>query len=438
MFKRIVKDERGVALGVSLGVMSVMSVIAALVFASSYELSQTTNSDRNDKRAFQAAEAGLQVATYRLNNLAPLDEQCITNAGIVIIGTGCVGSGELSDGAEWSYHMTPVLSNGVCAGYAVSFDINDPELSLAPRCVTATGTVNGVSKRVQARIVLFKGFPLFGAGGILCLKACTVKNTASVNGILASNGQVNLGNGSTVTGGIKLGPSAPGPNVGNSNVSVSWRTFEQGGWVLSPVEIGNTDTVNDNENWDFSAGSNYTWDPTTRELDLTKGTMTLRGGTYNFCNLHLGNNSTIVLASGATARIFIDSPERATESPCAAGTGRLVMDNNIHNPGASEDLQVYVYGEDPSATVPAVEINNHGTLNFALHAPRASVIVKNAVTLTGGINANYAEFKNDLVFAFGSTLGNLRTTTSAILYQRTAWRECQRQPTVANDPTSGC
>ncbi len=62
---RVRSDESGVAMIVAIGTLMVLLTLTALVAEGSVQLSGTSNTDRNAKRAFQAAEAGLQVATYR-------------------------------------------------------------------------------------------------------------------------------------------------------------------------------------------------------------------------------------------------------------------------------------------------------------------------------------------------------------------------------------
>jgi hypothetical protein len=438
MFRRIANDERGLALPVVLGVLAVMALISAYAFSSAVNLSTSSHDDRASKRAFQAAETGLQVATYRINNLAPLDGQCISTTVISapIISGGCTDSGQLADGGKWEYHMTPVLFGGSCAGYLINYNPADPSISLAPRCITATGTVNGVKRRTQARVVLFKGAPIFGVPGIICLTSCEVVNAAQVNGTIASNGLIKLGNSSTVSGGLILAQGTGRYEVGNSSPNVTYRPADQGGFVLTPVEIGNTATVNDNGAWTASSGANFSYDATTRQLVLTKGTLTLRGGNYNFCSIEIGSNAQIVLANGAKARIFVDSPERGTTSGCPAGTGYVDAQNNFVNPGSAEDLQLYMYGGDPTGKN-GIEFKNAAELNMAIHAPRATVMFKNQATINGGVNANNVIMKNTMSFYWSAAVGTLSSTTNAILYQRTAWRECRRVPTSSN-PTSGC
>jgi hypothetical protein len=250
-----------------------------------------------------------------------------------------------------------------------------------------------------------------------------------------------------VTNGLVLGPAAPQPEVGNSDVGeVTRRSPEEGPWVLAPVEIGNSATVNNNGAWTFSGKANdMRWNESgPRELELRGGTLILHGGVYNFCNVEIKNNATIALASGVPGQpppraiVFIDSPERGDASSCRPGTGRLVANNSFDNPGPAENLQLYVYGADPSPDTPAVEFVNSVNMTMALHAPRATVLFKNDATFHGAVNANKAIFLNGVEFTFGgSGVAGLRALKTKPLWERTAWRECQSTPTSA-DPASGC
>jgi hypothetical protein len=442
---RVTSEERGVAMIVAIGALMVLLTLTALVAQESIHLSSTSNEDRNAKRAFQAAEGGLQVATYRLNKLAPLDSQCIAN--LPILASGCNSNGSLGNGATWSYHMTKVLTlgdNATCTGFPISYDPSSTTVSLAPRCITATGTVNGVSRRVQARVVLFKGQPIFPLGGIICLQTCSAGNAVLVhNGAVGANGSVNIGNSSSVANGFKLGPNAT-VSQGNSTNAISYRSNEEGPWVLSAVDVGNTATVNNNGNWTFGTGSTYTWSTTSRQLNMSKGTLTLKGGIYNFCSIDIGNNATVAVAQGAKAVIYIDSPSR-TGSGCAAGTGYLDANNNFDNPNLNPDgtpqteaLQIYVYGNDPSSSKPAVAFNNSSALNAVIHAPNATVKFKNSAVLYGALNANKVDAVNSLDFTWGGQgVASLRTNATVSLFQRTAWRQCRSAPTTSN-PGSGC
>jgi len=446
---RVRSDESGVAMVVAIGTLMVLLTLTALVAEGSVQLSGTSNTDRNAKRAFQAADAGLQVATYRLNKLAPLDAQCIADLPILpVLAGGCTSSGSLGNGSSWSYHMTRVLTltdNASCAGFPIQYDPNGSALSLAPRCITSTGTVNGVTRRVQARVVVFTGQPIFPLGGIICLQLCQMGNAVLAhNGAIGGNGTVEVGNSSNIQGGFKLAQGAT-VTQGNSTNAISYRTNDEGPWVLTAVDIGNTATTNNNGNWTFSSGATYTWNASTRQLNMTKGTLTLKGGVYNICSIDIGNNATVAVAQGAKAVLYIDSPAR-TGSGCASGAGYIDANNNFDNPNVNPDgtpqteaLQVYVYGSDPSSSKPALQFKNSSALNAVIHAPNAAVNFKNAAVVYGAINGNKVTTVNSLDFSWGGQgVASLRTNATISLFQRTGWRQCRSTPTDASDPGSGC
>ncbi len=438
ILQRLASDERGVAMIVSMGVLAVILSLTAAVAANSVHVSDTSNRDRDEKRAFQAADAGLQVATYRLNKLAPGDGLCVTNVVQAPVNGDCAATGSLGNGATWKYNLSPVLSVGDnCAGFPIT-----SVSQLLPRCITATGTVNGVKRRVQSRIVLNTGAPIFPMPGLIALNSMKFKNSSRIHAGMGANGLVELSNSNEVDGGIKLGPGAPAAQVGNSTIGgggISYRSNQEGPWVLAPVDVGNSATVNDNGSWTRSGGNTAVWnggDPAYRELQLDNGTLTLTGGTYNFCQLTVGNSVTIVVPQGAKVRVFIDSPNRPG-SGCRSNvdTGRFVVNNGLSILGNADQFQLYVYGGDTSYG-PAVEINNSGDLHMGIHAPSASVLFKNSQRFWGGINAKNIEWKNSTDFWWDDSLSSLRGVTTS-LYQRTAWRECQPDPT-SSAAASGC
>ena len=95
---------------------------------------------------------------------------------------------------------------------------SEGEVTVTQRCVTSIGKANGERRRIQARVASYIGTQLFPVGGILAINGITVKNTAIVNGVLGSNGQIDLGNNSYIGGGIELGTaSTPPPTLGNGS-----------------------------------------------------------------------------------------------------------------------------------------------------------------------------------------------------------------------------
>lgn len=477
---RLLRDQTGIALPTALGVLTVVGVLSASVFAVSMRVNDTSSASRDAKRALSAADAGIEAATFRMNEQGlQATSRCFTTEA-VLPGTGtdpetgttpadgeCAGySEDLGNGSSYTYYVTPELNEGdVCAGLPVSHADTTGKVTVTQRCVTSIGEADGERRRVQARVASYIGSQLFPVGGILAINGLKVNNTAIVSGVLGSNGQIELGNSSQVSGGIELGEaSTPPPILGNGTTlggPVSYRSEAKGAFVLAPVDMGNTATENDNDRIvsGHDAGTNVTYDHDMRSLTIgNNGSITLGGGTYNFCKVVMGNNSYITIAAGARVRFFLDSPDR-TGSGCipssytgseseraaqarAAGWGGMVLaqGSNFNNPGHAINFQIYMYGyNDGSHTV---EFNNTSAMNAAIYAPNSNLIWKNTAGITGGVAASTVEFKNSATFAWagetgGFSLSDLRTDTVSVYY-RMAWAECRRARTATTDPESGC
>jgi hypothetical protein len=475
--RRLLRDQTGIALPSALGVLVVVGTLSSANFAVSSRLNDTSTASRDAKRALQAADAGLEAAMFRMNEIGLQSEsKCFTTSAIDP-GTGtdpdvggtpasgeCAGvQDDLGNNSDYMYYVTPALDEGdECAGVDVHNADPDGKVTITQRCVTSVGEVNGERRRIQARVASYIGTQLFPVGGILAINGIKVKNTAIVSGVLGSNGQIELGNNSTVSGGIKLGTSStPPPILGSGSTlggPITYRSEAEGAYVLAPVDMGNTATVNDNGRITSGqdSGSNVTYTNTSaapRTLTIANnGSLTLGGGTYNFCKVTLGNNSFITIAAGAKIRFFLDSPDRAG-SGCipsgqtaaqakANGYGGMVLGegSNFNNPGHAINFQIYMYGYTDGTH--KVEFHNSQAINAAIYAPSSELIWNNSAGITGAVAASKVEFKNTASFAWAGgsgqfDLSELRTDTVSVYY-RMAWTECRRARPTTSDPESGC
>jgi Tfp pilus assembly protein PilX len=456
LFTKLIRNESGNAMAMALGVLAVTGVMTGSVFTVSARLSDSSNQSRDQKKALSAADAGLEAAVYRMNkqNLQNTTD-CFTTGLVAKVAGECPGqSGSLGNGASYTYHVTPALGAGdTCAGVPISYT-GSGAITIVQRCVTAAGTANGVTRRIQARVASYIGLQLFSLG-ILGLNEVTMQNSSNVAAWIGSNGKISLGNSNTVTG-LELGPSASSPTLGNSSAvgSVTRRSVAQGNHVLAPVDVGNSATVNDNARITNGqdASSGVTYNPTTRFLTLgNSSSITLGGGTYNFCKLEATNSATLNIAVGVMTRIFIDSPNRPG-SGCTqcSGSGTLIANNSItfNNPGPAQNLQIYVWGRTGQETgngncqsnmgEPDVQFNNSVTFSKGfIYAPQSDVVFKNSATVVGAVAAKDVEFKNSVNFTWDTTLTNLRAKTLSMFY-KTAWKECWSKQPNASDPESGC
>jgi len=488
MMRRL-RDQTGVALPAALGVLAVVGTLSTATFAVSTRLNDTSTASRDAKRALAAADAGLEAAMFRMNEIGLQSEsKCFTTAAVdPATGTdpetgGTPASGEcageeddLGNNSSYTYYVTPALQDGdVCAGLNVEHADPNGQVTVTQRCVTSIGEANGERRRIQARVASYIGAQLFPVGGILAINGIKANNNSIVSGMLGSNGQIALGNNSVISGGIQLGTSStPPPTLGNGstvggNPPITYRSEAQGAFVLAPVDMGNTATVNDNNRiaTGLDSGSNVTYTNTAnapRTLSIgNNGSLTLGGGTYNFCKVTLGNNSFITIAAGAKIRFFLDSPDRLTAGTAGdcipdnytgtasqkAATARsngyggmdLGQGSNFNNPGHAINFQIYMYGyTDGSHTV---NFYNASGMNAAIYAPSSELVWNNTGGITGAVAASKVEFKNSAQFAWAGgngqfDLSELRTDTVSVYY-RMAWAECRRMRTDTLDPESGC
>jgi hypothetical protein len=245
---------------------------------------------------------------------------------------------------------------------------------------------------------------LFPVPGLLGMNAVRLNNGGTVVGDVSSNGQVTINNRVTVSQ-VVLGMGAPNPTVKNSPTPpISRRPvpFNQ----LSPVDPGNSATTNANGQIQSAGGVSYT--SSTRQLSLNNNaTLTLAGGTYNFCSLSINNGSTLAIATGAKARIIIDSPDRPG-SGCPKNSGDFSVNNNskISNPSTDVSAaEILVTGLNNLSST--VTFNNSSAFYGAIYAPRSTVNVNNNTLFHGGLAALVVNFNNAANFEWDSAVSGL-------------------------------
>ncbi|MCW2966386.1 MAG: hypothetical protein JWM71_158 [Solirubrobacteraceae bacterium] len=450
------RNEDGVAMIVAIGVLATMLVLTATVLSSASLLGSSTRNDDLHKRAFEAAEAGLQATLYRLNMLSPATAMCIGGTLETVqapTGAACAPyTQSLGNGATFtSWTTAPLSLGGSCAGLQVG-----SSSAIVERCITSTGTVGGVSRRVQTRIASYAGAPLFPLAGVVGLSSVTMSGASSIVGGEGSNGQITLSGAVNATS-TTLGPSAPA--VSKSGVSdpgpITRRTSAQGPFSFTPVDPGSSATTSDDIRLTNafatprgtpadSASGNVTWDAATRSLSMSgTSSVQLGGGIYNFCSLTMSGTSSVTLAPGARTAIYIDSPERSG-SGCPASSGSLTMSGtssfiNTSPPAAGSGfahdptaLQLYIVGKTGSG------ITLSGTASFygTIYAPTSAVTLSGTGATFGAVAANTVTISGSGGITGDPNATNI-TTNAAGLYFRTAWRECLATATTS-DPSSGC
>jgi Tfp pilus assembly protein PilX len=437
-----VRGEEGIAMYIVVMCMMVVLTIGAALSIAGHQSSTAVSDDELGVRALQAAEAGAQAAVHRMNLQQPVDTKCITTtvSNPQSGNSWCAPTGAESVGnrASYSYQTSLPISSG-CTG-------SDFGSSTLQRCIVSTGTAGGIRKRVVQRVVSSTGQDPFPIAGLLGKDFFKAKNNNNIGGVVGTNGQLELGNNSTISGGVQLWQGAPDPIGYSGPVQRNPQPF-----VLSPPNMLNPATMLDsktsNDNARLLAGANpadscsngsgacYT--SGTRTLFMgNNDSVTLGGGVYNFCQINFGNGANVNIAAGATILIYIDSPARPG-SGCAAGSGGISTGNNATFSNPSQDptkLQIVIYGQAPSW--PTIDLPNNITVYGAIYAPNTGIKFKNNGNFVGGITAKSIEFKNN-AFAWDSRVNNIRLATT-LIYYRGSWRQCNSRVSSTTAPATGC
>jgi hypothetical protein len=473
--RRFVKSQDGVALPVASAMMLVISLFVVAFFTVSLRLNDTSLEDRSSKRALAAAEAGLQLAVYQLGQLSQLDTppaatkngSCLTDTWVTpATGGECPGHPVvLGNGAQVTYYVTPLLAPGAdCV-----LRPGETETAL-DRCVTAVGTVDGVSRRLQVRVANTPAPVTFKQVGLMGKSLVFAGNSSEITSDVGTNGTAHFGNSAKtfasaandVDGTIMLGPSGNYQTEGSGQViaggQVSVPEFE---FPAEPFEAAENSALNAQAGWAPPSGSTY--DATTRTFTIDSGTVTMPPGTYHFCRVFLNDGLEWNFSDTTETRIYIDSPSRsdsvcAGPPPQADPSGTFWANNSvgINRNGREELLDIFVYGttQDGTRSVPSwcapggsppkpeecrsdFILDNSIWFEGSVYAPNTTVEANNSVTWIGAIGADSIRFNNSVKFQVTSAVKDSDDDTSGTP-ERRGWIECQPQATVAGDPESGC
>jgi type II secretory pathway pseudopilin PulG len=438
-------NEDGIAVPIVLGVLMVISVLAATLVTVSVQSSTDSKRARNSVQALAAAQAGIAMANYRINKFHPADNQCVTNvASAPNAGADCTYTESTGNGGAYTYYVTQKIP--AASGCAT---LPGTPTTGTHRCITSTGTVAGSSRRIQVRVSALPGTPpLLPVHGLFGLDYVYAKNNLDFSGAdLGSNRLIDLGN-NDVFGYAQLGPGAI---CDCSGASYDGDVNNPQPFVLQTPPIAGTESANNNAV--LSSGDGYT--AATRSLLMTHD-LVLPAGDYNFCRIDFGGHN-LSPAAGASIRVFVDAPSSVRSgSGCPVNTtpptaspmwGELHGDNaaSINAPnGNPAAAQIFVYGWPPVSTfatnwgVNTVTFSkNGGELDAMVYAPNSVVnIAKNNGIISGGVAAWQVHVKNNFTFHWDGRLNDVGSTPGTA--DPKGWFECTPHPPDPSVPESGC
>lgn len=508
---RTLRDESGIAMIAAMAVLLLLLILTTGVVAVAVTASRNSSRDTRSKRALEAAEAGLQVARYRINEVDWKSQQATycppgSNPPATYPGDCSVVSVSLGNGPTATNPVTaqyyvsqaytyPSAPHPACGGPAITVNTD------WARCITSTGTVNGVTRRLQARVeasVTVGNSLINGSNAFIGVSSVTLDGSNTVTGApIESDGTITLkGKNDSIPDGCSTYPGNA-VNAGSNTCTYVPATSSFASQLQSVSTLNSTgiptNWPGDTCKWSWDStlypitsqpcgnsnatgiSGTYTYTASTRTLSMTSGTTATLCTTgqicaYNFCSISMQSNAMLNIAAGSRVLIFLDSaPGGSTgtqrtypvgTTPCStSGAGSILQQqgsqvNNLSSAGCPTmgvvcalNLQLYAWGDPGSpptscGSTYCINLNAAGTTNALVYAPNSYFGGPSATgTLNGSLVAYQIGGANvGFKFNFDSSVDQVVTgqsQTGAFAVSPDTWHECTAAPT-GSSPESGC
>lgn len=500
VLRRLRCAEDGIALPVTMLATGIGMAFAGVVIVASVNTQSGSVRAHSSNAALAAADAGLNVAILRQNQLMPTTSQCAVVSGGKLVPQSGVQTNGWCPPVELTPATTPAAPPGSTIVYRVKPACETSTSGSTTKitmCVVSTATALAGGRTVSRRVELkatsesttttipgesTKPVNPFQFGQVVGIESLYLRGNSKIyHGGAASNGQVQIIDSSKVCGGLRYGAGTL-PPVGRED-QVKWvypeseRPYSNGtgGGVCSGEKPttgtvtyenvslpSNISTINSNArltNKQDAAVSdcgqkfcNISWNASNRALTINYGSLRMEGTSpYYLCQLTLTGGSTLRTVAGRRLRIFFDEPKNCAGLNGAAqlviNGGTKVEADGVGGPG------FYLRGASTNPSSSKVYFGNGAaSANLVIYAPNS------AVEVAGGINLNGAILGRTMKIEGGANINpNVpwtpplpedylppgkesppTTTTTTTPFGRTAFIECSAQPTTASDPGSGC
>jgi hypothetical protein len=416
------RGESGFIMVVTVLTMVIVFGLIAAVSTSAIHLSSTGRRTDYSAQALAAAQAGAQVALFRLNQTGG--------------ATGATGA--MGNGATYSYTISSLSSSSSpCTGLWVQ---NSSE-SVGQDCIASTGTQNGVSEEVETRVAGYNATPLFSINGLFAISGFTAADTVSGTFSLGSNGSVSFTNSASgIVGDVEYYGSLSETNNTCSGTCVPEKITSQVSVPSVPATAWSAAKTSNNDSaisWNSGSNCNSCFTINSSQYTVTSNgansqTINVPAGTYYYCNLNLGNGTTLNTTSWPV-KIYIDSSYDSGACSGVSSNGAITGSNGFsiaNTSGTASNVQVYLYGEPGCTTsgCPNDFSPNSQSMTADVWAPYSSADPGGAFTMTGDMVVGYLTAQNSLTFNYQS---NTLTTgsSSSTAYYPTADGTCDKAST---------
>jgi Tfp pilus assembly protein PilX len=464
------RSEQGVALPVATAMMLVISLFVVAFFTTALQVNDTSVDDRASKRALAAAEAGLQMALYRLNRIATNEPtRCLTNTWVAPDGDACPGfTDTVGNEASYTYYVTPEMAQ-LPAAQRTCVVLPGRTLAGTDRCITVIGTASGVQRRAQVGASTVTGAASYKSIGLMSKSLMYAGNSSEIKSDVGVNGIAHFGNSAqtfetpVVYGALLRAPGSTYEESGSSQNIAGGQQSVSTPFTFPTIDFEAAEIAAQATNlktlapWIAPSGSVY--NTVTKHFTVT-GDAILPAGTYYFCRFYMGNSAKLRFSPSQPTQINVDSPSRpgslCTGQADPAGTFWLENSNEFNKGGREELVEVFVHGTNrnadrsrptwctPAGDPPTIDrcesdvlLNNSSGFEGMINAPDTTVELNNSGVFTGAIAADKIRFNNSVKFELTASVKDSAPATSSGV-RRGGWVECSPTPSTSGDPESGC
>jgi hypothetical protein len=379
--RALLRSEDGVAVPTVLMLVVAGFALAMTSTIGSIATQRGSVRDQDSKTALAAADAGVNRALWRQNKMPPEDGYlCAGNA--TPTGSWCPAyTGEVGD-ATWSYQVSVPDASGVIK-------------------IVATGTRDGVNRRVSMLTRKMLGTEVFGGERVMAKEDITMDSNARIEVPAGTNGDYFLYSNAEVCGNMRYGVGETVTFLSNARQCPGFSLISADREIPPLFKL---DLATNNDNWRFfshdvrTGGDNVTWDPATRTLSMkSNSTLTMGGTNYFICHLDMDSNSRLYMAAGAKVRIYFDSPENCPSLPSdpenPSAKLQLNMDSNTeisstgYNPslGNYDLIGFYLFGSPDVATSIHLDSNAVVDNELVVYAPYSDIEMNSNSRYIGAI-----------------------------------------------------
>lgn len=459
-----------------MAVPSVLVLIGVgLAFAAAGAVAATTalrgsSRDHDSKAALAAADAGANLALFRQNQVATSDTLfCVVESlSQLLVSQGPLGdgwcsqqSGQVGD-ASYTYRTK--------VDPAVQVTVSGQPVTVTRRIsVVSTGTADGVTRRVKETALAPTGEALFGNAGTMGVDSVTIGGSANVSlasgaslGGVGTNGDILVQDSGLLCGSAMYGYGHGIDFEGSGSQCPAFQNSEAQfnlGAPVPPSSDENTRIVNANTlgNDTLSPASALTnvnrfqFNSSTRVLSLKSNTtLTLGGGTYRLCSLSLSGNSSLVIASQASTRIYILGPDDPLCNITDGGAGdldgaangtitQLAMTGNTSIASTSNDstdAAILMVGSG-SVSTRASLTGNAKQNEFVLYAPRTDIAATGNSTYVGALAGKTLSLSGSVSVEIPGTATDFDAEV-VTRYERERFVECSATVPSGGEPDANC